>query len=424
VFLAIILIELQLYGSENEKGLIERTLLFGLGAQGARIMLSTIAGSMMTIVGITFSMTIVTLALASNQYTSRILRNFMRDRLTQFVIGFFAGVFTYCLIVLCTIRTSEEGEFIPNLAVFVAFLSALGGIGVLIFFIHHIASSIQASNILSSVTNEILVAIDQIYPKELKNEITENDEYITKLMADENWLPILANKTGYLQMIDIIKLRQVARDQKIIVRMEHKIGEFVVKDTTLASLAIDKVPDQETIKLIHSTFLFNAQRTMEQDISFGIRQLVDIALKSLSLGINDTTTGVMCLNYLTAIMVQLASRKFNSSYHYEEDKLRVITQDRNFETLLNESFDQIRENSKDNIIIILKIIESLGIIAGQTKVPYRLDALSKQIDYVSEMVKQNIMSHHNREQINTQIFYFHKLLKDHFSLSQNSKLKI
>ncbi|MBA3816726.1 MAG: DUF2254 domain-containing protein [Parachlamydiaceae bacterium] len=416
IILAIVLIEIESSGSGN--GFIERTHLFGSGAQEARIMLSTIAGSMMSVVGITFSMTVVALALASNQYTSRILRNFMRNRLTQLVIGFFVGIFTYCLIVLCTIRTSDEGEFVPSMAVFIAFILALGGVGVLIFFIHHIATSIQASSILSSVAEETFSVIERLYPEKLKNEISEKDENINfKSLGDESLFPILANENGYIQSIDLDKLIQIARDKKIIVRLEHKIGGFVIQNTALVYLVIEQEPAQKTVNLINSVFLFNQQRILEQDVSFGIRQIVDIALKALSPGINDTTTAVMCLNYLTAIMVRLASKKFSPCYHYEDNELRVITKDRNFENFLDESFNQIRENAKENITIILKVLESLRIIATQTIIPSRLKALDKQVRWISEMVRHNIKSLHNRKEINNKIISFYIVFKNQTALN-------
>jgi uncharacterized membrane protein len=137
--------------------------LFGAGAEGARQMLSTLAGSMMSVMGITFSMTLLALALVSGQYTSRILQNFMSSRGTQVTLGTFAGIFVYCLIVLRTIRGSDT-DFVPSVAVFVAFLMALGGVGVLIFFIHHIASSIQASSIIASIAHETIAVIDRQVP--------------------------------------------------------------------------------------------------------------------------------------------------------------------------------------------------------------------------------------------------------------------
>ena len=138
--------------------------LFGVGAEGARQMLSTLAGSMMSVMGITFSMTLVALALASSQYTSRILRNFMGSRATQTTLGAFAGIFAYCLIVLRAIR-GGDAAFIPSGAVLFAFVLALGGVLVLIFFIHHIASSIQAVSIIASVAQETNAAMDRVFPR-------------------------------------------------------------------------------------------------------------------------------------------------------------------------------------------------------------------------------------------------------------------
>jgi len=157
VALAVAMIEADSAWS-SDQWLAQWPRLFGAGAEGARGMMSTIAGSMMTVVGVTFSMILVVLALASSQYTSRILRNFMRSRVTQVVLGIFAGIFTYCLIVLRTIRSGDEGAFVPNLAVFFGFVLALGGVGALMFFIHHIASSIQASSIISSVAEETIAS--------------------------------------------------------------------------------------------------------------------------------------------------------------------------------------------------------------------------------------------------------------------------
>jgi len=162
---AVVLIDAESIGSD--RWLARWPRLFGAGARGARDMMSTIAGSMMTVVGVTFSMILVVLALASSQYTSRILRNFMSSRVTQIVLGIFAGIFTCCLIVLRTIRGGNEGAFVPYLAVFFGFVLALGGVGALMFFIHHIASSIQASSIIASVAQETMAAIDRLFPERL-----------------------------------------------------------------------------------------------------------------------------------------------------------------------------------------------------------------------------------------------------------------
>ncbi|MBA3602156.1 MAG: DUF2254 domain-containing protein [Parachlamydiaceae bacterium] len=415
IILAIGLIAIKI---DDDGQLLQQFRLFGSGSAEARIMLSTIAGSMMTIIGITFSMTIVALALASNQYTSRILRNFMGDRLTQTVIGVFVGIFSYCLVVLCTIRSPEEGVFVPSLAVFFAFLLALVGVGILVFFIHHIASSMQASIILKSVADETFKAIDRIYPEKMRSNLIEKHTNLpnNETFDDFNWRVLFAEENGYIQSINLSRLKRLAKNKDLIIRMEHKIGEFVIKNAPLAYIASGIMCDQETIESIHFSFYFSPFRSIDEDVAFGIRQLVDIALKALSPGINDTTTAVMCLNYLTAILVQVVARKFTSSHHYEEEKLLIITNERNFKSFLDESFNEIRDNAKENITIILKLLESIQLIARQTTSEDILQNLKKQSSWTEEMVRDNIKSSHNRETIKKRLLHTNSILEDQLAL--------
>ena len=198
IVVAVVLIQADSTGSEQ--WLARWPRLFGASAAGARGMLSTIAGSMMTVVGVTFSMVLVTLALASSQYTSRILRNFMRDRVTQIVLGVFAGIVTYCLIVLRTIRGGCVGGVVPSVAVAVGVVLAIGGISALIFFIHHIASSIQASSIIASVANETLAAVERLFPGHLGHAAPGGDEDAALLPPpDRHWQPVPAERNGYIQ---------------------------------------------------------------------------------------------------------------------------------------------------------------------------------------------------------------------------------
>ncbi len=211
--------------------------LFGAGAEGGREMLSTIASSMMTVVGITFSMTLVALALASSQYTSRVLGTFLRSRITQAVLGIFAGNFTYCLVVLRTIRDGNE-MFVPSVAVLIGVVLALAGVGILILFIHHIATSIQASSIICSVADETIEAIDRVYPDKISQAPGEGDDArsLSAMERDRNWHRVPAAKSGYIQSVDYAALRDLARKRNMTVKMNRGIGEFVVKNTALASL--------------------------------------------------------------------------------------------------------------------------------------------------------------------------------------------
>ncbi|MDA3877561.1 MAG: DUF2254 domain-containing protein [Halothiobacillus sp.] len=412
IALAMALIEADFTRTEQWLALWPR--LFGAGAEGARGMLSTIAGSMMTVVGVTFSMVLMTLALASSQYTSRILRNFMSDRVTQVVLGLFAGIFTYCLIVLRTIRGGEDGVFVPSLAVSFSVVLAMGGIGVLIFFIHHIAASIQASNIIASVSDETMLAVDRLFPEKLGDGQVDDDEaYPTPSpLPEQVWKAVLPAKgNGYIQSLDNAALLRLACENKTIVRMEHAIGEFVVHGTALASLALEKPPEKEIIGALQAAYDIDRHRTVSQDAAFGILQIVDIALKALSPSINDTTTAAICVDYLSAILARLASRPIPSSHRYVEGELRVIAKGPNFESLLAQAFDQIRRSSNGNVVIMLRILGTLQTLAGLTASPGRRGALRDQVLWISELAERTLESAHDRARIDTRLACVREVLE-------------
>jgi len=410
VVLAVVLIETDSNGID--RWLAQWPRLFGAGAAGARGMLSTIAGSMMSVVGVTFSMTLVALAMASSQYTSRILRNFMSSRATQAVLGVFAGIFTYCLIVLRTIRGGDEGAFVPNLAVFFGFVLAVGGVGVLIFFIHHVASSIQASSIIASVADETVRAIERLFPKHLGHGPGEaDDDPSPHDLTGWKWQAVLAGQSGYIQHVDNAALLRLAREHKTVVRMERGIGEFVVQNTALVSLALEAPPDPETTAALQAAFSLSRYRTLEQDAAFGIRQLVDIALRALSPGINDTTTAVTCVDYLTTILARLAPQQIPASLRYEDGELRVIAIGPSFQSLLADAFDQIRESAKGNLAIMLRMLAALQTIASLTANPRRRQALEEQVECIAELAKRTIESPHDRTSFERRLGQVREALK-------------
>lgn len=411
IALAIILVEAD--SAVSDQWLAQWPRLFGAGPAGARDMLSTIAGSMMTIMGVTFSMTLVALTLASSQYTSRILRNFMRSHVTQYTLGVFAGIFSYCLIVLRTIRGSGEVEFVPGLAVFFAFVLALGSVGILIVFIHHIASSIQASSIIASVAKESIAVIDRLFPEKIGQGPDEDEDKDQVLLSLEKktWRTVPAKVSGYIQSVNSDALLRLARDRKTILRMEHGIGDYVVEETGLASLALEDPLDQETIAALNSSYNISNHRTVEQDPAFGVRQIVDIALKALSPGVNDTSTAVMCIDYLAAILARLASRQLPSSRRYEEGELRVITIAQTFKSLLDDSFDQIRRSAEGNVAVMERMFGAIENIASLTTNPYRRRALCEQIQRIDELADRTIESAHDRARIEMRLTHLRQTLE-------------
>ena len=372
--------------------------LFGAGADGARGMLSTIAGSMMTVVGVTLSMTLVTLALASSQYTSRILRNFIRDRITQFVLGLFAGIYCYCLIVLRTIRGGDEGGFVPGPAVLFGVMLAVCGIIVLVYFIHHMATSIQASNIVASVAAETISAVNRMYPE----DAVEAPSGVLWSLPDPppRWTPILAARGGYIERINFHDLERIAQTHGTAVRIERGIGEFVVRGTPLLAVLRETVESEDLTSALTAAIDIGRHRMVDQDVGFGIRQLVDIALRALSPGINDTTTAIMCIDYLTAILARLATRVMTETDSATDTPGKVSnTRPPTFAGLLAEAFDQIREAGRANFGVLQRLLDALDTIGTLSTAAPRRAALLAQLDLIDETAGRSVESSSDRERV-------------------------
>ena len=375
--------------------------LFGAGAEGSRGMLSSIAGSMITVASVTFSITIVALSQASSQYSSRILRNFMRDRGNQAVLGVFLGVFTYCLFVLRAIRGGDEGQFIPSLSVFGALVLALVAIGFLIFFIHHVASLLQASNVIAAAAHETVQTIDRLFPESLRDDGSEAEAgpESHNLLEQERQIIIPAPKTGYIQSHDEEAFFDLACSSQSVFRMHVGIGEFATFDSPLVSVYSSSFMDEKLVKNIQAAYSINSLRTIEQDAGFGIRQIVDIALKALSPGVNDTTTAVTCIDYLTAINLRLANRRIAHALVFEDHRMRVIVKGPSFERFVGESFDEIRANARGNATVILRLLHSLKTIGAATDDAGRSSVISMHISLLEDLTNRTIDSEYDAARI-------------------------
>lgn len=391
-------------------------LFFGAGAAGARGLLTTVASSMITVAGVVFSITIVALALTSTQYTSRVLQNFMHDHINQMVLGVFVGIFAYCLVVLRTVRGGDEGTFVPSLAVMVGLILAFVGIAFLIYFIHHISVSIQASNILAAAAQETIATVDRLFSEGLEETTDEEvGGQLAMFLAEQVWSVIPARKTGYIENVDVNALLALAREHGIILRMGRGVGEFVVEGTPLVFVSDPSGLGNQMTAELNAVYVISRQRTVEQDVAFGIRQIVDVALKALSPGINDSTTAVMSVDYLAAVLVRLSTRRIATRLWLDQGELRVIALCPSFESLLAEAFDQIRQNAKANVAVLTRLLQALETIAGQTTNIQRKRALSQQADLMVSVALRTISSAHDRVEIEASLARLSHILAGPFS---------
>ena len=392
--------------------------IFGASADSSRDMLAAIAGSLITVAGVTFSLTMVAVTQASAQYSPRILRNFMRDRASQFVLGGLAGIFTYCLVVLRTIRgPGEEDGFVPSVAVLVGFIFAVLGIALLIFFIHHIASALQASSIISRVADDTVHAIDRLFPADVgEPDGRRDDRAEQERLGRMRWLAIPARRSGYIQNVDGDTLLEVARRYATVVRMDCAVGDFLIPGLPMASVAMaPEVPeppersaasgDDATRKWrdladeVAGAFDLGTHRTVDQDASFGVRQIVDIAQKALSPGINDPTTAMNAVDHLGVVLARAAVRTDEPSLRYDGNVLRVVARGPTFEILAERGLSEIRRYAESHVAVLVRLVD---VVEALSRFPIRASrrtVLERHLDLLEEASKRSVPAPHDRDML-------------------------
>jgi uncharacterized membrane protein len=344
--------------------------IYAVGPEGTRIVLSTIAGSMITIAGVTFSIIIVALTLASSQFGPRLLANFMRDRGNQIVLGTFLATFMYCLLVLRAVSNAENGMFVPHISATLALFLAIASIGVLIYFIHHAAVSIQADNIIAAVGRELDEAITRLFPEkeqgwQLEQKLRREDDI--PAMFEEEAYAVPARQTGYLQAIDYDGLMKLASKNNLLLRLQRRPGDFVASGSDLVLLWPADNANETFVATINDAHAMGVHRQRIQDIELAIDQLVEIAVRALSPGINDPFTAVACIERLGASFVRLVERSIPSGYLYDDDgRLRLITNAVTFAGLTHSAFSQIRQYGRSSVVVTIHLLETIAEIAAHT----------------------------------------------------------
>lgn len=362
-------------------------LVFGGGAEGARGLLSSIAGSMITVAGVTFSITVVALQLAASQFSPRVLRAFMRDRRSQVVLGSFIGAFTYAILVLRSIRSEREdaAAFVPSLAVSVGILYALVTLGMLVFFLHHIATRIQVSTVVGNIARETTGQIRSTWPDDEAGE-PEEDAADDELPSDEPGT-IRARMNGYLQLIDHAGLLRLAERYRLVIRFELSPGEWVQEHAPLFRVWPAAAADEELAERLNDLVSVGAQRSTEQDAAFGIRQLVDIGVRALSPGVNDPTSASDCINRIGEILVAAAVRRRPPRRRHDDDgALRVVVPYPSWDQLLDLGFDQLRQYGATSPDVAISMARTLATI--RSAVPQRRhEAIRRQARLIGEAAR-------------------------------------
>ncbi|MBA2670324.1 MAG: DUF2254 domain-containing protein [Gemmatimonadetes bacterium] len=373
VLLAVVLALVMVYiDFRFEDGLRDRRTdypwLFGAGSDGARGVLTAIAGSVMTVIGTVFSITIVGLQLASSQFTPRVLRQFTGDRVNQTVLAVYIGTFTYSILVLRTVRDDTDSltGFIPFVSVAFAIVLALVCILMLILFIHHMSMQMQVSFILHRATEETMQVIDSYFRDEIEM-VPQAPQYN---YGNTQGFDVLSDSTGYLQHYDYDHLLDVAGRHKLTVRMLVPMGAYLNRRQAVARVWAERGEDGEEPDLedaadaVRRAIVTGSERTLASDLPFGVRQIADIALKALSPGINDPTTATQALDRLSEVLAHAGRKEAPVRILYADDRPVVFLPRIGFSELTSIAFTQIRHYGKADLVVMTHLARTIERIAS------------------------------------------------------------
>ncbi len=365
-------------------------LLLRTGPETARGLLSTIATTVATIAATTFTLTIVALTLAARQYTPKLLHNYMSNRGNQLALGVLASTFAYAILVLKSVRS--DPALVPALALTGALALGLASIGVFIYFIHHLAGALQDTSITADVEQRTLRTIKRM---------SVGQEGEAERQGRREGVPVPAEgNSGYVQEVEIDKLVKLMAEHDLVLTVERGAGEFVPKGAALARLCPAERASQEMMSKIQRYFKIGQDRTHQQDVEYGIYQLVDIAVRSLSPSFNALTTASTCIDRVGSILRQLAPMELPPRRCHERDgKTRVIVDTPTFGDLLKLGFDQIRTFGESHHMILVRLLEVIGELEEVTDEPERRRLLVEHANHIAAAAERGVKAEVDREMI-------------------------
>ena len=332
--------------------------------QVAQVILAGIAASIMTVVSIVFAILLMTLTLASMQFSPRIIISFARDRVTQWTLGIFLGTFLYCMAGLPAAHSLPQ-PFAPAATVTGAILLAIICVGLLLFFIHHISQAISVNHIVARIASETEVVIDDVMP------LPRGQFHLERSGRDDanGWdTPVLSNVSGYIRFVDAKRLLDLAISYHVKVHVVRRVGQFVPEGTPLLMVYKAERLSPENIDQFRGAFDMGPSRTLQQDIEFGVLQIVDIALKAISPAVNDPTTAISCVDQLSRLLIRFISREMPEPLLYDLKGVpRVSIRWIDLDRLLDSAYEQIRMYSKTDVAVSMRLLRAFGDIAATTQ---------------------------------------------------------
>jgi uncharacterized membrane protein len=370
-------------------------------ADAARQILTAIAAAVITVVGVVFSIILVALTLASTQFGPRMLRNFIRDRGTQLTLGTFVATFVYAVLVLVSIGPGPRGGFVPHTGITVTLALMVADLAVLIYFIHHIATTIQLPQVIASIARDLTEAIEVQGGPDQRTGGAETGPSSAELLArlETAGGVVTAADSGYVQFIRVGGLVRFAEKAGVVICLNHRPGHFIVQGHPIGTVWPPEAAPRvnEALGRVHIT---GPYRTLTQDVSFGIDQLVEIAIRALSPAVNDTFTAMTCIDWLGDNLCKIVKRWHPTRVHRDDrGSIRVIAAQPSYERLVQRSFEKIREASTGMPAIMIRQLDAVAQIMTETSSPGQRRVLLDQADMIQRASERSVPEEADRADV-------------------------
>jgi uncharacterized membrane protein len=374
-------------------------------ASAERQVLIAIAAAVITVVGVVFSITILALTLASQQFGPRMMRNFVRDVGNQVTLGVFVGTFVYSVLVLGSID-SLSPRFVPYLSTSVAEALLLVDLAILIYFIHHIAKSIQLPEVIAGIADDLMESIDAEFPQpvgapKVEPLLEHSGKSVPELLKliEERGAVVPSQVSGYIQYVGYSQLIAIATRTDSFIRLEHRPGHYLATGRPLA-MVWPRGSAQEVALALRKAHVTGPHRTLVQDPVFAIDQLVEIAIRALSSAVNDTFTALTCVDWLSAGLGRVSGRVLDEGvYRDATGKVRLIEFDPSYARMVNRAFDKIRQSARGMPAVLIRLIDSLGSIMLDTSSPEQRTVIRRQADMVLRLAEESVSEPNDLEEI-------------------------
>ena len=346
--------------------------------------LQVVAGSVITVTSLTFSLVVVALQLASQQFSPRLLREFARDIATQVVLAILVTTFVVAVTVLRGMNSDDE---LPALGLGVVFLLSLMSISALLGFLGHITRLVRVDTMMAGVHRQARATIEQQYQPYGE----EQQRPDLPPGAEEAQAVVVASKSGFLQRVDVPRLLEAAVRCDAVVVVGVRPGDQVAVGTPLARVLVEKQRRAEMDRAVHGCLELGYERTLEQDVALGLRQLTDIAVKALSPGINDPTTAAHALSHITDLIIRLQGRRLGPLVHAGPDgEPRVHMPDRDLRYYLDLTVAPVRRYGAADPTVLVAVMRMLRDLAVAARDDEQREEIRRQAGLVAAAVPDGL----------------------------------